>query len=103
MRRYAHALRRTATGPVDTRRHEKGIYLIERAEETLVAALREYDDGRQIRTTAPIFEPPQMLGLLSTATSAGVMHRRQMPIRWLTAEGYEMSVTARKSQSRIAA
>jgi uncharacterized protein YjfI (DUF2170 family) len=51
MRLYAHALRRTSTGPVDTRRHEKGIYLIERAEETLVAVLREYDDGRQIRTT----------------------------------------------------
>jgi hypothetical protein len=29
------------TGPVDARRHEKGIYLIERAEATLVAVLRE--------------------------------------------------------------
>jgi len=40
-RRCAYALRRTATGPVDTRWHEKGIYLIERAEETSVAVLRE--------------------------------------------------------------
>jgi len=72
---------------VDARRHEKGIYLIERAEETLVAVLREYDDGRQIRTTAPIFEPPQRLGLLSTATSAGVMHRRQMSIRGASGGG----------------
>ncbi len=35
------ALRRITTGPVDTRRHEKGVYLIKRAEETLVAVLRE--------------------------------------------------------------
>jgi hypothetical protein len=40
-RRCVHALRRIATGPVVARRHEKGIYLIERAEETLVAVLRE--------------------------------------------------------------
>ena len=99
-RRCTHALRRIATGPVDARRHEKGIYLIERAEETLVAVLREYDDGRQIRTTAPIFEPPQRLGLLSTATSAGVMHRRQMPIRWLTAEGYGRSLATRGTTMR---
>lgn len=41
MRRYARVLRRITTGSVGTRRHEKGIYLIERAEETLVAVLRE--------------------------------------------------------------
>jgi hypothetical protein len=29
-----------------------------------------------------------MLGLLSTAASAGVIHRRQMSIRWLKAEDY---------------
>ena len=40
-----------------------------------------YDDGRQIRTTPPIFEPPQRLGLFGRVASAGVVHRRQMPIR----------------------
>ncbi len=54
-------------GPSGHKTAREGVYLIERAEETLVAVLREYDDGRQIRTTAPIFEPPQRLGLLSTA------------------------------------
>jgi hypothetical protein len=38
-------------------------------------------------TTPPIFEPPQRLGLLSTAASAGVMHRRQMPIRGASGGG----------------
>jgi len=59
MRRYAHALRRIVTSLVEerlSRRHKKGVYLIERAVEVVVAVLR-YDDGRQIRTTAPIFEP----------------------------------------------
>jgi uncharacterized protein YjfI (DUF2170 family) len=44
MRRCVHALRPIVTSLVEerlARRHEKGIYLIERAEETLVAVLRE--------------------------------------------------------------
>ncbi len=48
MRRYAHALRRVTTSLVEerlARRHEKGIYLIVRAVEAVVAVLR-YDDGR---------------------------------------------------------
>ncbi|MFZ8840695.1 MAG: hypothetical protein ACO2PM_17630 [Pyrobaculum sp.] len=56
MRRYAHALRRTVMSLVEerlARRHKKGVYLIKRAVEAVVAALR-YDDGRQIRTTPPI-------------------------------------------------
>jgi len=101
-RRCTHTLRRIVTGPVDARRHKKGVYLIERAAEAVLAVLR-YDDDRQIMTTAPIFKPPQRLGLFGTATSAGVMHRRQMPIRWLTAEGYGKSSTARKSQNRSTA
>jgi hypothetical protein len=54
------------------RRHKKGIYLIKRAAEAVLAVLR-YDDRRQIRTT-PIFEPPQRLGLFGRVASAGVMH-----------------------------
>jgi len=50
---------------------QEGVYLIKRAAETVLAVM----------TTAPIFKPPQRLGLLSTAVSAGVVHRRQMPIR----------------------
>jgi hypothetical protein len=45
MRRYAHALRRIVTNLVEerlARRRKKGVYLIERAEETLVAVLREW-------------------------------------------------------------
>jgi hypothetical protein len=34
------------------RRHKKGIYLIERAVEAVLAVLR-YDDDRQIMTTPP--------------------------------------------------
>jgi len=107
MRRYAHALRRKVTGPVGerlARRHKKGVCLIKRADKAVVAVLR-YDDGRQIRTTTP--ELPQRLGLLSTAASAGVVHRRQMSIRWLTAEGYGRSATTRgamrESQNRSTA
>jgi hypothetical protein len=62
------------------RRHKKGVYLIKRAVEAVVAVLR-YDDGRQIMTTAPIFEPPQRLGLFGRVASAGVVHRRQMSLR----------------------
>jgi hypothetical protein len=43
MRQCTHALRRTATGPVEerlARRHEKGIYLIKRAAEAVLAVLR---------------------------------------------------------------
>jgi hypothetical protein len=58
-------------------------------------------------TNAPIFEPPQRLGLLGRAASAGVVHRRQMPIRWLTAEDYERSLATRgamrESQNRSTA
>jgi hypothetical protein len=36
----AHALRRIVTGPVDARRHKKGVYLIERAAEAALAVLR---------------------------------------------------------------
>jgi hypothetical protein len=43
-------------------------------EEVLTASKRWTADAGKIRT-APIFESPQMLGLLSTAVSAGVMHR----------------------------
>jgi hypothetical protein len=98
MRRYAHALSRIVTSLVEdrlARRREKGKYLIKKAMEAVVAVLR-YDDGRQIRTTAPIFEPPQRLGLFGGAVSAGVMHRRQISLRGvLTAEGYEMSVATK--------
>ena len=55
MRRYAHALRRIVMSLVEerlSRRHKKGVYLIKRAVEVVVAVLR-YDDGRQIRTTPP--------------------------------------------------
>jgi hypothetical protein len=55
MRRYAHALRRIVTSLVEerlARRHKKGVYLIKRAVEAVVAVLR-YDDGRRIMTTAP--------------------------------------------------
>jgi hypothetical protein len=81
-------------GPSGRKAAQEGVYLIERAVEVVVTVLR-YDNSRQIMTTAPIFEPPQMLGLLSTATSAGVIHRRQMPLRWLTAEGYGRSVVTK--------
>ena len=97
MRRYARALRYTVMSLVEerlARRHKKGVYLIKRAVEAVVAALR-YDDGRQIRTTPPHLEPPQRPGLFGRVASAGVMHRRQMSIRWLTAEGYEMSVVTK--------
>ena len=70
------------TGPVEerlSRRHKKGVYLIKRAVEAVATVLR-YDDGRQIRTT-PIFEPPQRLGFFGRVASAGVVHRRQKPIR----------------------
>ena len=53
LRRYAHALRRIVTSLVEerlARRHKKGIYLIERAAEAVLAVLR-YDDDRQIMTT----------------------------------------------------
>jgi hypothetical protein len=83
MRRYAHALRRIVTSLVEerlARRHKKGTYLIKRAVEAVVAVLR-YDDGRQIRTTPPIFEPPQRLGLFGRVASAGMVHRRQMSLR----------------------
>jgi hypothetical protein len=36
----AHALRRIVTGPVDARRRKKGVYLIERAVEAVLAVLR---------------------------------------------------------------
>jgi hypothetical protein len=98
MRRYAHALLRVVTSLVEerlARRRKKGLYLIKRAVEAVVAVLR-YDDGRQIRTTPPIFEPPQRLGLFGSVASAGVVHRRQVSIREvLTAEGYEMSVATK--------
>jgi len=80
MRRYAHALHRIVTSLVEerlARRHKKGTYLIKRA---VVAVLR-YDDGRQIRTTPPIFEPPQRLWLFGRVASAGMVHRRQMSLR----------------------
>jgi hypothetical protein len=83
MRRCAHALRRIVTSLVEerlARRHTKGVYLIKRAVEAVVAVLR-YDDGRQIRTTPPIFEPPQRLGLFGRVASAGVVHRRQTSLR----------------------
>jgi hypothetical protein len=65
-------------------------------------------DGRRWKDNHPIIELPQMLGLFGRAASAGVMHRRQMSIRWSTAEGYGRSATTRgatmrKSQNRSTA
>jgi len=57
MQRYAHALRRIVMSPVKdrlARRRKKGVCLIEKAVEAVVAVLRYYD-GCQIRTTPPIF------------------------------------------------
>jgi hypothetical protein len=47
------------------RRHKKGTHLIKRAAETVLAVM----------TTDARLGPPQRLGLLSTAVSAGVVHR----------------------------
>jgi hypothetical protein len=81
MRRYAHALRRIVTSLVEerlARRHKKGTYLIKRAVEAVVAVMTT---DAILGLLPPIFKPPQMLGLLSTAVSAGAMHPRQMSIR----------------------
>jgi hypothetical protein len=48
----------------------------------------------------PIFEPPQRLGFFGRVASAGVMHQRQMPIQWLTAEGYGRSLATRGTTMR---